>query len=114
MTDIEYWKECIEIAAEECNLELTAEQLDSIAGEVSVAHDQYGMVFPQPPASDRISVIEKEWEAKLARLEGELEAYQRNANTAIKQALGVHRDDNVSIGEHGEVELHGGSTTRIQ
>jgi hypothetical protein len=31
MTSIDYWKQCISCAAEECGLEITQEQLDSIA-----------------------------------------------------------------------------------
>ena len=114
MSDIEYWKECLETEAEECGLEMTSEQVDSMAAGVSSWHENYGMSFPQPPASDRISVIEGEWQAKVARLEGELETYQRDAETAVKEALGRHHGDMVRIGKNGEVRLIDGRSDRIQ
>jgi len=40
---MDYWKESISIAADECGLTLTEEQLDCLAGSVEVAHDNYGM-----------------------------------------------------------------------
>jgi hypothetical protein len=110
----DYWSECIAIAAEECDLTLTAEQLECLAGAAEGGHEHYGMAFYSPPASDRISDIEREWKAKLKAQQDEHERYVRNAETAMKQALRVHRDDPVTIGEHGEVLLHGGRTVRIQ
>lgn len=113
-SDKEYWEECIANAAEECGLEMTTEQLDEVAAAASEGHEHYGMAFYQPPDNDRIRDIERGHEATVKRLEDELETYRDNANTAIKQALRVHRDDSVSIGEYGEVMLHGGRSTRIQ
>jgi hypothetical protein len=114
MTSIDYWKECISCAAEECGLEITQEQLESIAECVEGGHDNYGMAFYSPPPSDRMSVIESEWKAKLKDKERELERYQANAETAIKLALRQYSDANVSIGEYGEVLRHDGRTERIQ
>ena len=114
MNDLEYWKESISIAAEECELSMTPEQLAYIADAVSGGHEHYGMAFYSPPASDRIGDIEREWKAKLKSKQDELERYSQNAETAVKRALRVHRDDQVSIGEHGEVLRHGGRTERIQ
>jgi len=114
MSDLEYWEECISLGAEECDLKLTKEQLTTLAESVSGGHEHYGMAFYSPPASDRINDIEREWKAKLKASEDQLERYRRNAEEAIKQALHVHREDNVSIGQHGEVLCHGGRTERIQ
>ena len=66
MDDIEYWKECIEIAADECGAELTHSQLDDIADSVKCGHEHYGMAFYQPPASDH-------YKEQIAKLERELE-----------------------------------------
>ena len=110
----DYWQECIAIAAEECELTLTREQLDCLASAAESGHDHYGMAFYSPPASDRISDIEGEWKAKLKAQQAEHERYVRNAETAVKQALKVHRDDPVVIGEYGEVTLCGGRSVRIQ
>lgn len=110
----DYWQECISIAAEECDLKLTPEQLDYVASSAESGHEHYGMAFYSPPPSDRISDIEREWKAKLKAQQDEHERYVRNAETAVKQALRVHHDDPVTIGAHGEVLRHGGRTERIQ
>lgn len=114
MTGLDYWKECISIAADECELTLTPEQLTYLADSVSGGHENYGMAFYSPPPSERMHDIEREWKAKLKAQQDEHERYVNNAETAIKQALRVHRDDQVSIGSHGEVLRYGGRTERIQ
>lgn len=114
MNDLDYWEECISIAADECELTISSEQLRYLAESVSGGHENYGMAFYSPPDSDRYDDIEREWEKKYKELEKTLNAYQRNAETAVKQALRVHSDANVSIGEYGEVLHHAGRTTRIQ
>ena len=110
----DYWQECIAIAAEECDLKLTPEQLDYLAGAAENGHEHYGMAFYSPPPSERMSQIEDGWKAKLKALQDEHDRYVHNAETAVKQALRVHRDDPVTIGERGEVLRHGGRTVRIQ
>lgn len=110
----DYWKECIAIAAEECDLTLTEEQLEYLASSAEIGHDHYGMAFYSPPDSDRIHDIEREWKAKLKAQQEEHERYVNNAEIAIKQALRVHRDDPVTIGSHGEVLLYGGRIVQIQ
>lgn len=114
MTDLDFWKECISLGCDECNLELTSEQLECLAGSVSGGHENYGMAFYSPPSSERYESIESEWKKKLADLQADFDAYRRNAEGAVKQALRVGRDENVSIGQHGEVLLHNGRTTQIQ
>jgi hypothetical protein len=114
MDSIDYWKETISIAADDCGLVLTDEQLDCLAGAAQSSHENYGMAFYSPPPSDRIAVIEQEWKAKYTKLEEEGRRYRDNAETAIKQALKQHHDANVSIGEYGEVFRHGGRTDQIQ
>lgn len=48
MTDLDYWKECIGIAADECDLSMAEEQLSYIADSVSSGHENYGMAFYSP------------------------------------------------------------------
>ena len=110
----DYWQECIGIAAEECDLKLTPEQLDYLASSAKSGHEHYGMAFYSPPPSERMNEIEDGWKKKLKALQTEFDAYRSNAESAVKQALRVHRDDQVSILPHGEVLRHGGRTTRIQ
>lgn len=114
MNDLDYWKECISIAAEECGLDLTNEQLNELAEGVSGGHEHYGMAFYSPPPSERISDIEDEWKRKLASLQAEFDAYRTDAETAVKRALRQHSDTNISIGKHGEVLRHDGRTEQIQ
>jgi hypothetical protein len=109
-----YWEECIAIAAEECNLSLTPEQLDYLAESVLVSHENYGLAFYSPPSSERIQCIEAEWKKKYDALQKEQEIYRKNAETAIKQALNIRRDSNVEIKECGEVLLHEGRTIVVQ
>ncbi|MBE2180534.1 MAG: hypothetical protein IAE97_08695 [Chthoniobacterales bacterium] len=111
---INYWKECIEQAAEECGLMMTDEQLSTISEAAMSGHEYYGMAFYSPPPSDRYSDIEREWKEKLKAKEDELKRYQANAERAVKQALHQYSDANVSIGEYGEVTRWDGRATRIQ
>jgi 23S rRNA A1618 N6-methylase RlmF len=110
----DYWQECIAIAAEECGLTLTQEQLECLADGAESGHEHYGMAFYSPPWTERMDEIEDQWKKKFQNLQAEFDAYKGNAETAVKQALRVHRDDHVSIGKYGEVLMHGGRTVRIQ
>lgn len=110
----DYWSECIALAAEECGLALTPEQIECLADGAESGHEHYGMAFYSPPEGDRLADIEREWKKKVADLEARLATYRDNAETAVKQALRLRRDDHVTIGSHGEVLRHGGRTERIQ
>lgn len=114
MTDLDYWKECISLGAEECGLTITPEQLGELAASVAGGHECYGMAFYSPPASDRLNEIEREWKRKYDDLRAEFDRYQINAETAVKQALRQDPKASVSIGKYGEVVRHGGRTTVIQ
>ena len=114
MSHSDYWKECISIAADECDLQLTEEQLEALAESAASGHEHYGMAFYEPPASDRYDEIEREWKAKYEALRREFDAYIDNAETAVKRALRQHRDTQVTIGRYGEVHRHGGRTEQIQ
>ena len=45
---LDYWCECVSLAAEECDLVLTDDQLTYIAESVRGGHENYGMAFYQP------------------------------------------------------------------
>lgn len=109
-----YWDECISIAAEECGLTLTPEQLKALSSAVEVSHENYGLAFYSPPSTDRLSEIQREGDTRLSRLQREFDAYRRNAESAVRQALNQRHDEQVCIGEDGEVFRHGGRTERIQ
>lgn len=114
MTDLNYWKECISIAADECDLSMTEEQLSYLSCAASSGHEHYSMAFYSPPASDHLNEIEREWKRKYDELQNEFDKYKGNAETAVKRALRQHFDANVSIGEHGEVTRYDGRITQIQ
>ena len=114
MNSLDYWKECISISADECELKLTNEQLKYVAESVENWHDNYGMAFYSPPPSDRISDIENEWKLKLSALQKEYDSYRNNSETAIKKALRQPSDSAISIGKYGEVTRYDGRTTVIQ
>jgi len=42
---MDYWKECISTAADECGLVLTEEQLECLSVYVEGSHENYGMAF---------------------------------------------------------------------
>jgi len=113
MSDKDYWKECISIAADECDLQLTDEQLEALAESAASGHEHYGMAFYEPPASDRYDEIEREWKGKYEALKREFDTYMDNAETAVKRALRQHSDARVTIGQYGEVHRHGGRTEQI-
>lgn len=113
-TTLDFWKECISDSAEYCGLKLTDDQLICLAQGAEGAHENYGLAFYSPPASDRYNEIEREWKTKVAKLEKDADRYRENAERAIKEALRQPPDAVVSIGEYGEVFRHGGRTDQIQ
>lgn len=103
-TPIDYWKECISQAAEECDLTLTADQLEVIADAVYGGHENYGMAFYSPPAGDRATTVEREWKAKYAALETRLRDFEERADKAVRRLGKIPSDCVVTIDQHGYVE----------
>jgi len=114
MERLKYWEECLDSSFNENGVIVTPEQLTAIAIDVQGGHENYGMAFYSPPASDRIADVEREWKKKHDDLQREFDKYRNNAETAVKKSLKQYEDAKVSIGEDGEVLLHDGRTTRIQ
>lgn len=57
----QYWDECISIAADECGLVLTKEQLDCLSGSVRGGHENYSMASGDDVASsNRYAELERE------------------------------------------------------
>lgn len=110
----DYYAEGLSDSFVEHGVTATVEQIRAIAEDVANYAENEGMAFYSPPASDRISDIEREWKAKYEALKREFEAYQGNAETAVKRALRQHSDAHVSIGQYGEVTRHDGRSDRIQ
>lgn len=73
VNSLDYWEECISIAAEECGLSISEDQLRILASAVENGHENYGQAFYSPPSADRVSVIKKECIAKVKEAQNETE-----------------------------------------
>jgi hypothetical protein len=102
------------VAADECGLTLTREQADYLADAASGSHENYGLAFYRPSASDRLADIDRGWKAKYDALRADFDHYRSNAEQAVRIALNQRHNANISIGEHGEVRLYDGRSDRIQ
>lgn len=69
----DYWIECMSNAAEECGLSLTEDQLKCLAEFAESGHENYGMAFYQPPASDYFDHEKRELERRLKEAKQETE-----------------------------------------
>lgn len=105
MNTLDYWKECVESAAEECGAVLTQEQIAHIAYAVEGGHENYGMAYPNPPSTDRIAVIERECSAKVKLAQAEADRIRADfvANVCIRRNCSP-----------AEVTLEGGGLVTIQ
>lgn len=113
MEPIDYWKECIATAADECELILTPEQLDCLADAAEGGHENYGMAFYSPLSSDRMDSISREYETKLNDLRDEFERYKTTAGNALAKSLRVQSGVHVSLQEDGRVFATAGRTEQI-
>lgn len=113
MTRREYWVECLSQSADDCGAKLTQEQIEFMAEEIESAHENYDMAFYSPTPSDSIKRIESEKDMIIKKLQNQLEQYEKNAERAVKRALDMHPNENISIHEYGRVFLHGGRTSQI-
>lgn len=105
MKTIDYWEECICLGEEHCGLTLTVEQRRCLAESVEAGFDNYDLAFYTPPSSDRMNAIESDWRSKYESLQREFDLYRSNAETAVKNALKMKKDVDISIDKHGEVSL---------
>lgn len=114
MKHVEYWEEAVSEAAYACGAVLTPDQIKTIGEALAISHECYGQAFYQPPASDRMDAIEREWKQKYEALERQFEQYQRNAEKAVGQALNQFPDSQIRIGEYGDVFRYDGRFEQIQ
>lgn len=70
MTGIDYWKECVSLAADDCGADLTEEQLVHIAESVQGGYENYGQAFYSPPSDydHEIDRLKKELEIERAKV----------------------------------------------
>lgn len=116
---MQYWLDALSEAFDDAGIyevweALSRERQSEIASAIQTSYECYGMAFYSPPASDRLSAIDREWKVKYEALQKEFETYRNNAETAVRRALKQFPDTQVSIDEYGDVYRHGGRTERIQ
>lgn len=61
----DYWRECVDAAANDCGLVLTEEQAECLTRAFEGGHENYGMAFYQPPAGEHYRSEIKELKRKL-------------------------------------------------
>lgn len=113
-TSLSYWEESFSCALDELGICVTSDQLKSLAEAIEMSHENYGLAFYFPPASDRLNEIKREADTRLERLQVEFDEYRRRAERAVGEALGQSANTPIHIGEYGEVFRTDGRTTQIQ
>jgi hypothetical protein len=103
---LDYWTESVSIAMQEAGISFTPEQARQVGAGIQGSHDNYGMAFYSPPASDRISAVENEWKQRVDRIQKELDTYRANAEKAVKRIAKLPSFASVSINQYGEVIRH--------
>ena len=88
-----YWEECISIAADECNLKLTKEQLQCLAGSVKGGHENYSMAMGYDAIPNyELSKAEKEL-AQIKKEVREKENWEKSTRPChVCHTTGIHED----------------------
>lgn len=102
---MDYWRECIESSFEEAGITASEEQVEAVAGDVQVAHENYGMAhgydaIPNPRDAD----IDR-LKARIRDLERERDQVEMNFRQNVARR---HRCDltQVELGENGDATVH--------
>lgn len=103
-SDLDYWKEVIGQASDDCELTLSDEQLECLADAASTGHEHYGMAFYSPPCGDYAASVEREWKAKYADLEKRMRDHEDRTYKAIRRIGRIRNDAIISIDQNGYVE----------
>ena len=66
MSRLSYWKECLMISFEENGILFTDHQIDNIAHDVMISHENYGMAFqvPENPLIHELKILKEELDAE--------------------------------------------------
>lgn len=101
----DYWEECISIALDEQEIELTSEQVKYLADALQGGFECYGMAYSTPSYRDIEDVEISRLKNKIKQLENEA---QQNYDASVKLAkrvFNIHPNDRgVSVTKDGYVE----------
>lgn len=89
---MDYWEECISIAADECGLTLTKEQLACLAESVEGGHENYGMAFGYDSIPNPLNAEVESLKKRIRELEEEHES----CLYGIKKGVALRRNVSVS------------------
>ena len=102
---MDYWEECISIAANDCGLTLTKDQLECLAGSVESGHENYGMAFGHDcipnPMSSEVESLKKQIREMEKRHEKQLHGIKKGV--ALRRQVSVHE---VCIEDDGHVKYY--------
>ena len=97
---MDYWQECIELSFEEHGIDATDEQIQNVAGDVEVSHENYGMAhghdaIPNPRDAD-IDLLKR----RIKQLENERDKISMDfkSNVARRHRVNV----SIELGENGD------------
>jgi hypothetical protein len=107
-TESDYWRECIAQSAEECGASLTPEQVERMADDVQTSHENYGMTFYSPSASDRVADVEREHVGRARKIEAEHDRQIEDLRRALKDAWDERNAVVYSLREQLRAALEGG------
>ena len=99
---MDYWTECIVIAADECGLALTEEQLECLSGSVEGWHENYGMSFGHDCIPNPMSSEVEELKAEIRKLEESHKRQLYGIKKGVAQRRNVDPHD-VHIEDDGHV-----------
>lgn len=114
----DYWRESVMIAFEDNGLwdavkDIPMDKLLEVGASLANSAENQSMAFYTPPASDRISEIEREWKGKLDRLQAEHDRYVETAGRTLGRVLRQNSDTPVFMDENGDVYRSDGRVTQI-
>lgn len=92
----------IQIAAQSVGVTLTDAQAAAISDAVYTDISNSGLERPVPA----IEPEDSRWKKRYAELEAEFAAYRRQAESAVKSAMGIPSHRPVTIGRYNEVHFN--------
>lgn len=78
----DYWYECVEGSLNDLGIKLTEKQIDCIAGDIEVSHENYGMAMGYDaipnPVNSQIEELKRKHKEEIERLESHILCYRKS------------------------------------